>query len=483
MARVQRAARSHPGLLMVLSLAALVRLAFAIAYRPALFYSDSWQYLALAWDHSFVGSAPYRPSGWPALVKVVSGPWHSVATVTTLQHLMGLASGVVVYALLVRLAAPRWLALVAAGVVLFDGYAITLEQTLMPEATVTLLLVASAALAVTAARAERRATLLVGASGLLLAIATTMRTAALFAAPAWLAYVWLTRGGRWRPLGAGVAALAVPLVVYASIHAATVGTFALNDAAGWFLYGRVGQIGDCRGVSVPVAARPMCAGIAAHGARGPNYFIWSPRSPAKQVFKGVSSGDERQDAILRNYALAVIAARPLRYGGIVLADFARFFVPGATAPDANDKALIPPDRARTRPPFFVRRIATRDLPGFAPRVRFPAALTLRYARVLHTPRWLMGICALLTLAVLALACLPRFRRPLEHRREVLLMGGGALLVLLLSVATAGFDLRYLIPVVPLLTCAGALAAVDLVGLARARALVPAGRRAGVRAAA
>ena len=49
----------------VLVLAAAVRAGVAIAYRPAIFFGDSWAYLDLAYDGTPVGLAPDRPSGYP----------------------------------------------------------------------------------------------------------------------------------------------------------------------------------------------------------------------------------------------------------------------------------------------------------------------------------------------------------------------------------------------------------------------------------
>jgi hypothetical protein len=59
------------------------------------------------------------------------------------------------------------------------------------------------------------------------------------------------------------------------------------------------------------------------------------------------------------------------------------------------------------------------------------------------------------------------------RREVLLFGGTALILLLGTAATGGFGLRYLLPTVPLLAIGGGLAGRDL---AMALSWVPTHRR-------
>ena len=86
-----------------------------------------------------------------------------------------------------------------------------------------------------------------------------------------------------------------------------------------------------------------------------------------------------------------------------------------------------------------------------------------YHRAVHTPRPVMGVLALAAVAALlvsGVAALLR-RTPLPRRREVFLLSGAALAMLLGTAATSEFVLRYLIPVVPLLVCGGAAACADL----------------------
>ena len=135
--------RVHWPLLMVLAIAATVRVAVAIAYKPAIFFGDSWAYLDLAYGGNPVGLAPDRPSGYPLLIDLLSIFGRSLGAITTAQHLAGLLTGVLVYALLLRLRLPRWLATAGAAVVLLDAYAMALEQQILAEAFFTLALAAS----------------------------------------------------------------------------------------------------------------------------------------------------------------------------------------------------------------------------------------------------------------------------------------------------------------------------------------------------
>src|SRR4051812_41347058 len=122
----------HP-VLPVLVLAAGVRLATAIAHRPALFLSDSWAYLGAAdteWPAGFISD---RPSGYPLTLKALALLGHNLAVVTTVQHLAGLTSGVLAYTLMARLDVDRRVAAAATAVILLNAYTIALEQHVMAE--------------------------------------------------------------------------------------------------------------------------------------------------------------------------------------------------------------------------------------------------------------------------------------------------------------------------------------------------------------
>ena len=70
-----------------------LRVVTQVAYRPALFYIDSYKYLT--------GSGGSDPVGYNILLKPIL--WlGNLAVVAGFQHLLGLAMGVIIYALLIR---------------------------------------------------------------------------------------------------------------------------------------------------------------------------------------------------------------------------------------------------------------------------------------------------------------------------------------------------------------------------------------------
>jgi hypothetical protein len=464
MAAIVRLIRAHWAVTIVLTLAVVVRAAVAIAYRPAIFFGDSWAYLDLAYNGTPVGLAPDRPSGYPLLIDLLSVAGRSLAAITTAQHLAGLAVGVLVYALLLKLGLPRLLAVAGAAVVLLDGYAIALEQQIMAESFFALALVASMYLVVGKSRGPGA----LAASGLLLAAAATIRTVALFAVPVWIAYVFWTHG-RSRAVAAGLTALLVPVLAYSAIYAANTGHFGLGQADGWFLYGRVGQFADCGNARIPVEARPLCERTERDRQEGAAFHVWNADGPARRVFGGMSHDPDVQahsNDVLRSFAVAIIRDRPLRYARAVGSDFLSYFYPGRMSRGNSDLAVTLPEEGR-----IVRRnelIRDRYFPAYEPQVHEPAALMRGYQHRLHTPRWLIGMLALAGLLALAAAAIGRRRVPMLHSRETFLLTGAALAMLLGSAATSEFVLRYLIPMVPLIICGGFAACADLAALVRSR---------------
>ena len=445
--------RLHPLLLGVVAAAVVLRILAEIAYWPALFYSDSWEYIQLAYSKSIVAFGGGRPSGYPLLIHLLSLPGRDLATITFVQHLAGLATGVIAYALLRRLGIRTWLAVVAAAVILLDSYAIALEQHIMAETFVALALLLSAAIAAL----YNRRPLPMAAGGVLLAGAVSMRVAALFAVPAFVLFVFV-RARPARVLAATLAGLALPLLAYASVHAADGRGFGFTEnIGGWGFYGRVASIADCRGADIPAETRPLCQ-TAAERAKGlsPSWYVNSPDSPAHREFGFDPS--PRISGLLGDFAIAIVRAHPAEYVELVAGDFARVFEPGGGGVDT-------PLRFPKKGSFTwesVQPLKTWHdtyFPDYQRTIREPSGFLLAYQKVFHTARWLMGA---LVLAILLATVVRFFGQPRRSSRSIyLLLGGMAIGLILGPVATVELNIRFLLPAIPLLVCGGALALRDL----------------------
>ncbi len=452
----------------LVGLALVLRAGTWIAYRPMLVgITDVWGYISLGLDLDLAKHfvlAPDRPFGYPLLLWILDRPAGlEPGLVTALQHLLGLAGGVLAYWFLIRVGTRRWLALAATALILLDTYAIALEQTLMPEAWFTFGLIAAAVLAASGTPSAWRLL----AAGLILGATAGVRFAALTAIPIWCAYLLWRYRAQPRRLAAGLAGLALPLVAYLAIHSAATGEVGFADASGTFLYGRVAYLSDCSKMDVPPEQRFLCQ-PEQERVDDPGFYIWNEQgSPARARYPGwaeTAAEQSRIDGLLGEFARATIRSRPLAYLELVARDFSRYFTPGSD-PYYSEGAIelpasLPPDAGP---------LAASVLPEYVNEARYPAPALATLQEALHTQRWLLGPLALLAILSLALALARAAagrvsRQP--RRRETFLFAGMALITLVSAAATAQFGLRYLVSVAPLLLIAGALAIEDLAALRR-----------------
>jgi hypothetical protein len=140
-------------------------------------------------------------------------------------------------------------------------------------------------------------------------------------------------------------------------------------------------------------------------------------------------------------------------------DFLRFFTPGATQFDDAVSATALPATATAE--TVVPDVRNRYLPTVEPRVQSPSTLVRGYRGIVNVPRPVVALLAIASVVALVMR--------IRARREVLLLSGCGLALLLGTAATAGFGLRYLLPTVPLLAIGGTLAFGDLWLLWRSRA--------------
>jgi hypothetical protein len=452
-----RALRRHWLFAAVIVLSVAVRVCVVVAYHPALFFSDSLGYLAMA-DKGFpVGIAPTRPSGYPLLIDLVAFG-KSLQAVTIAQHAAGLAIGGLVYALLIWAKVPRWLAASAAGFVLLDSYAVALEQHVLSETFFALFITASSFVAIRASRDGRA----IAASGLLLAASATMRPQALFVIPVWVGYV-LIKNHNLRVPAIAVLCACAPVALYAGLHAAKTGEFGLTQSDGWFLYGRVAQIADCGHLKPTTAVERLCTGADPGGARDVSYYVWNRSSPAHRAFGGISADPVQQansNSQLRAFALNVIEAEPVRYAGLVTDDFLRYFQPGEIqwSYDQSSISLPSPGAAAQLMIGTDRRAVVSQSRGGQ-----PATLLDTYQGLSSPPRLVFALLAVLALCGLLVRS---SRGDPAGRAEIGLLAGSFFAILLGSAASSDFAMRYLVPEIPLIVSAGVLGARRLLPAAR-----------------
>ena len=130
-------ARRHWPAIVLLSAGLVLRVLALVAYRPALFYIDTPRYL--------LGEAPgMDPLGYGGVLRAILAAGN-FDVVVAVQHVLGLAMAVVIYLLVMRRGAGRWLGALAIAPLLLDAYQVQIEQVLMPDVWLEALIVAGLA--------------------------------------------------------------------------------------------------------------------------------------------------------------------------------------------------------------------------------------------------------------------------------------------------------------------------------------------------
>ncbi|POM27096.1 hypothetical protein BTM25_15050 [Actinomadura rubteroloni] len=443
--------RRHPLFAVILTVAALLRADTMIGYTPAMYFNDSFDYLHVAmkpYPH------PLRPDGYSFLLLVLK-PFHSFALVVFVQHLMGLAMGVMIYALLRRrFRLPKWGAALATVPVLLDAYQIELEHLILSDTQFAFLVVA----AVTALLWRDKATWRLGAAvGFIIGLSWLTRSVGAPVLLGVLVYLLIRRAG-WRVLVATLVACAIPVVAYMGWYQLDSGKFAITESNGIFLYSRVYKFADCHKIdNLPVEEMPLCTEPQ---NRLPNSQdgIWNAKSPLNR-YPGTRFSPE-QNATANDFAKRAIIAQPGDYLRVVAHDFFRVFQWRRTVfPDPATYAQYEfGARSGTLPNWRMDSDSTAadeaiayEHGGARTRVVEPFAGVIRgYQDVFYLRGTLVGAILLVGLAGL----LVMWRR----------LGGRALLpwvlatgLLLAPAATAEFDYRYVLPAVPLACLAAGMA--------------------------
>jgi 4-amino-4-deoxy-L-arabinose transferase-like glycosyltransferase len=416
------------------------------SWRPAFIgYYDTSPYVTAA--HTKLFSDPFRPAGYPTLLSALHALSDRVVAVTVLQHCLGLATALMLFAAVRGVANSPWAALVAPAVVLLDGFEVLVEHAVLSDSLFVFLLAA----ALLATLRARRAWSYALAAGALIALAATVRTVGLFVAPlVLLAVLWPERG-RWkaglRRLTVAALAAAAVLAAYAQAERAQVGATGLSRAPGWSLYARIGQFADCRRFRAPAGTERLCERVPPARRPSTDFYFWARESPAQRAFGAPPRGDQP----VGRFARAALAAQPADYVGTVVRDFARYVWPerfrrpraGQTQAQYIAQAQDPHELR------FVRGELARYYAAVPRARRRMAGLTIGYVAATEVSG------ALLVLLLVLAAAAPLVARG-DGRRAATLLAATALVLLLVPVATQVYDARYAVAALGPLSAAAAL---------------------------
>jgi Dolichyl-phosphate-mannose-protein mannosyltransferase len=454
--RVWRVIRDNRLFGAALGAGAVLRLIAMLGYPGVLWFpGDSYLYLGAALRPVPVLS---KAIGYSFFLRGIE-PLHSLVLVALLQHLMGLAIAVMMYALARRARLPRWGATLCCLPVLLDGYEIQLEHLVMSETLFTFLIMIAVTLVMWRdTQAARPTPWVMLVAGLLTGYAILVREAGLPLIVILVGYFLVRWRGWLAPVAIAVGCMA-PIAGYAAWFHSVHGQYLLNRATGFYLWGRTTSFSDCAVIKPPPAERPMCVSLPAAHRSPPGRFVWSARAQGVHNLPGgpVSAANNN---LLTDFAIRAITAQPFGYlhsvakGLGVAVYWKRLNWPSAyTAgsyhfPSRHQvvpahKAWIPGGTAAQDARTYGRASPSRVVRPFSSVIRV-------YQRYFWTYGPLFG-----AILLIGLGGLIRFWRRLGG--PGLLPWVVAVSLLLFPIATIDFDYRYLMPVLPFACLAAALA--------------------------
>jgi hypothetical protein len=469
--RLRELVARNPLFSLALAAGAALRLVAMLGYPGALWFSgDSYVYVGAA-----LRPRPdlSKTTGYSLFLRALL-PFHSFTLVTGLQHLMGLGIAVMIYLLARRVGVPKIWATAATLPVLLDGFEIEDEHMIMAEALFTFLVM----LAMLAILWRYRTPWLIAlGAGLLVGYAVDVRSEGLpllVLFPAFLIYRAIRQGWKnWRGWLA-VAALAIgcvtPVLAYAGWFHHWYGSYNLTRSEGFYLWGRVSSFAECSVIKPPAAELKICPSGSPSSRTPPGDYIWH----AAQVHSDLAGGpvSSANNALLTNFAIRAVEAQPFGYAESVLKGLAlvvewprhKYPDPGTvsyyyfhlkpqTIPDLTNHEWIPGGTAYQDAVRYGHANPSTVVEPFA-------FLIAGYERVFYTYGPLFGIILLIGLGGVVRIEGLRQRRPRlawSRRTGSMMPWVTGVVLLVFPIATADFDYRYLLPVLPFACLAAGLA--------------------------
>ena len=307
--------RRHWVLGLLLAAGLVLRTATQVGYEPALLFIDSKKYIFGTDVVSNIWGS-FDPLGYTLLLLRPVLMVADLAFVALLQHVLGVAMAIALYALMLRRGVTRWLAALAVAPVLLDAYQLNAEQTIMPDVLFEALLVTGIVLLLWQPR-PGLALIVVG--GLALGASAPVRQVGeALIVPALIYVLAATRGWRTRLRHGAVLifCFALPVVGYMGYSAVTLHYgFEMSNMGDAYLYGRTAHAADCAALKIPADERPLCPSAPVDAALGAAAAVRLQRAQAAaaaggrrhrpRLGEGLRPDQERRDRRHRHLALAV----------------------------------------------------------------------------------------------------------------------------------------------------------------------------------
>jgi hypothetical protein len=464
-----------------LAAGAFVRLLAVLGYPGALWFAgDSYVYLGAALRPTPDLS---KSTGYSFFLRALL-PFHSLTLVVVLQHLMGLADGVLIYALLRRNKVSRLWATIASLPMLLDGYIIEDEHLIMTEALYTFCVMVAMALLLWKPKLTWWKALIIGLLVGYAVIVHTEGTAVIALFPLFA----LLRGGAWKRLSGWAvtivmcAGILIPYGSYVAWFHSEHGAYDTSMAEGFFLWGRVSSFADCARIKPTGELAVVCPEKAIKDRQPPGNYIWHTPYVHQDIASIGGPVSPAGNSLLTKFAIKAVEAQPLDYAktvvkGVLLSfGFPRINYPGAGTVFYYDFHVhyvtskyntLPPGQADKKNTWIPGGTAYGDWlsyghqkPGVVNKV-FAYPL-IGYQRVFFTWGPLLAIIFLIGLGGVVSVrrkgwSVRKFRLRWQVRGTSMAPWIAAVALLVTPVMVGDFDYRYLIPVIPLASLAAGLA--------------------------
>jgi Dolichyl-phosphate-mannose-protein mannosyltransferase len=461
-------ARRHWLFTAALAAAVVPRVVAMLGFQPAiLFKLDTYDYL---WGATHLAPNPINPSGYSLFLWLLL-PLHSLALVAGIQHVLGLAVAVVIYAVLRRLGVRDWIAVLAAAPVLFSPSQLLLEQLIMADLLALVLMVAGLALLLVADAAPMWRS---AVAGLLMGLSVIVRPTSLPLLLLMAGFLLVRRAG-WRRVCAVLVAGALPIAGYALWFMAAYGNLNLTNSNGLFLWSRTMSFANCAVIQPPADLQALCPnrqpGRLAEPVPSkrdqPKWYLWNHQIWAWQgtsssgVVPDVAAFTPAKNARAMRFAERAILAQPLAYAEVVTKDSLLPLAPGAAKQFQFPGISQATSGLQKRNQRYVLAAlgaytgTTKGLGGelgghFAEQLVQPWARLMRvYQQVIFLPGPLLGLIVIVGLGGLLI--------PRRRSAAGALLWISALITVVLPIAEHEYNYRYVLPAIPLACMAAALA--------------------------
>jgi Dolichyl-phosphate-mannose-protein mannosyltransferase len=400
-----------------------------------------------------------HPAGYGLILGALGTVTHEVAIPVLIQHMSGMASALLLFAATRRVTGSAWPALAPAAVVLLNPDQIFLEHAIMSESWAVLTTSIALYAAVRTLDEPRPLWRWPMVCGVALAVAVTIRTAALLMIPVVLLAIAFSRAPpagsrRAAPLVAAVGA-AVILGAFALANAGLGHGFGLGPSSGWYLYGRVAQFADCRHFTPPAGTRALCEYRRPDERPGASYYLFDADAPAPRTIGAFGDRDD----LVGEWAGRALRAQPDDFVSAAWEYLRGYWVPGLR-PNRPDSGMeLDPQLDFTSDNPFFKPVIEQNLEAFYNDFTVDAyqpgrELLHGWQRVGRFGAVALCLTTLLTLIGLAVGT----RR---SRVGVLLFGVGGLALIVAPALTGNYVGRYVVPMAGPLVAAAAITVFQL----------------------